>query len=333
MSAIITGKRIVVTGGTGSFGTSFIRSILPFRPKEIVVLSRDENKQGSMKLEFAQTPLRFVLGDVRDYESVRHVMRGVDIVVHAAALKWIPEVESNVWEGVKTNVIGTQVVIQAALDARVQKVVALSTDKAVEPVNAYGMGKALQERLMATANSDNAITKTIFVSTRYGNVLGSRGSVVPLFRNLIDASKPLTVTDPAMTRFVLTLEQGTELILKALKEGVGGEVFVRNIASHSIQDLVDVMLEHVPREKRNVVYTGPRPGEKTHETLISEAESSRTIEMGEYFVVLPQVMLSAVKKKYAHMKHMQHVRFGSDTTRRLTKQQLRALLKAYKWIP
>lgn len=333
MSSIITGKRIVVTGGTGSFGTSFIRSILPLRPKEIVVLSRDENKQGSMKLEFAQMPLRFVLGDVRDYESVRHVMRGVDIVVHAAALKWIPEVESNVWEGVKTNVIGTHTVIQAALDAGVQKVVALSTDKAVEPVNAYGMGKALQERLMATANSDNAITKTVFVSTRYGNVLGSRGSVVPLFRGLIDAGKPLTVTDPSMTRFVLTLQESTELIFTALEEGVGGEVFVRNIPSHSMQDLVEVMLESAPGAKSKVVQIGPRPGEKTHETLISEAESSRTIEAGKYFIVLPQIMLAAVKKKYAKMKRMKQVRFGSDTTRRLTKQQLRALLAKYQWIP
>jgi len=332
MRSIITGKRIVVTGGTGSFGNIFIRSILPFHPKEIVVLSRDENKQGAMKLEFQGAPIRFILGDVRDYDSVKNALRGADIVIHAAALKWIPEVESNVWEGVKTNVIGTQHIIQAAFENNVQKVVALSTDKAVEPVNAYGMGKALGERLMTTANSTRGAKGPVFVSTRYGNVLGSRGSVVPLFRKLIDEGKPLTITDPSMTRFLLTLGESTELILTALKEGVGGEVFVRKIPAHTLKDLAEVLLESLPAMRRKIVEIGSRPGEKIHETLVSVGESQRTVEMGAYFVVLPQIKLPAVEKKYKGFAPMIASRFGSDTTRRLTNDNLRAILHKEKWI-
>lgn len=201
----IKDKKILVTGGTGSFGTMFIREILKFDPREIIVFSRDEDKQGAMRLSYkGNSKLRFILGDVRDIRSVKEAVRGVDIIVHAAALKWIPEVELNVWEAVKTNVIGAQNIIEAARDANVEKVLALSTDKAVEPVNAYGMAKALQERLMTTANLYDNGARTIFVSTRYGNVLGSRGSVVPLFRSLIEQGKPLTITDPSMTRFLLT---------------------------------------------------------------------------------------------------------------------------------
>lgn len=226
ISKAISGKRILVTGGTGSFGQMFVGEILKLGPKEIIVFSRDEDKQGSMRLQYkGEDKIRFVLGDIRDFRSVREVVRGVDIIVHAAALKWITEVEYNVWEGVKTNVFGTQNIIEAARSENVEKVVALSTDKAVDPINAYGMSKALQERLMTTANLYDVGKRTIFVSTRYGNVLGSRGSVVPLFKKLIDEGRPLTVTDPKMTRFVITLGDSVKLVLKALEEGVGGEVF------------------------------------------------------------------------------------------------------------
>jgi UDP-N-acetylglucosamine 4,6-dehydratase len=327
----LTNQRILVTGGTGSFGKMFIKKILDYDPKEIIIFSRDEDKQGSMRLEFHDKRLRFVLGDIRDYKSIREAVRGVDYIIHAAALKWITEVEYNVWEGIKTNVIGAQNLIEAARDENVKKLVALSTDKAVEPINAYGMAKALQERLMTTANLYDTGTRTVFISTRYGNVLGSRGSVVPHFRALIDAGKPLTITDPLMTRFMMTLDESVELVLTALHEGVGGEVFVRKMPGHTIQDLADVMIEH--QDKKVKVNTiGIRPGEKIHESLLSAAEGTRTVEFGEYYVVLPQIEINAILKRYKGKKPLGKVHYASDTTRRMTKKELTEVLKKKDWI-
>ncbi len=324
-------KKILVTGGTGSFGKMFIKKILSYNPKEIVVFSRDEDKQGAMRLEFHDKRLRFVLGDVRDYRSVREAVRGMDYIIHAAALKWITEVEYNVWEGIKTNVIGAQNLIEAARDENVRKVIALSTDKAVEPINAYGMAKALQERLMTTANLYDNGTRTVFISTRYGNVLGSRGSVVPHFRALLDSGKPVTVTDPNMTRFMMTLEESVELVLTALREGVGGEVFVRKMPGHTIQDLVDVMLEK-EKGKNKVLNIGIRPGEKIHESLLSAAEGIRTVKFDDYYVVLPQIEIKAILRKYKGKKTLGETRYASDNTRRMTKKELKALLEKKGWI-
>ncbi len=330
---LIRNKRILVTGGTGSFGSLFVQEILKFSPKEIIIFSRDEDKQGAMRIVYKNEPrIRFMLGDVRDFHSIHEAVRGVDIIIHAAALKWIPEVEYNVWEGIKTNVIGAQNIIEAARHQNVEKVIALSTDKALEPINAYGMAKALQERLMTTANLYDNGTRTIFVNTRYGNVLGSRGSVVPLFRKLIDEGKPLTVTDPKMTRYLLTLKESVELVLMALQEGVGGEVFTKKMPAHTISDLVDVMLEDIPKNKRKVQEIGIRPGEKIHEALVSEVEAARTVEMGEYYVILPQVSIAAVEKKYKKMKRLGNFRYTSDNTKRLSKIELKKILKNHKWL-
>lgn len=329
---IINNKRVLVTGGTGSFGRMFVDELLKLNPKEVIIFSRDEDKQGAMRLQLKNERLRFILGDVRDYRSVREVMRGVDIVVHAAALKWITEVEYNVWEGIKTNVIGAQNVIEAARDENVEKVVALSTDKAVEPINAYGMAKALQERLITTANLYDNGTRTVFISTRYGNVLGSRGSVVPHFRSLIDKGEPITITDSKMTRFLLTLEESVKLVLKALEEGVGGEVFVRKMPAHTIEDLIEVMLKNVPKEKHAIEIIGIRPGEKIHEVLVSNAEAVRTVEMEDYYVILPQIFIGAVEEKYRAYKRLNEFRYASDTTRRMSKEELRDVLKEEKWL-
>lgn len=329
---VLSGMRILVTGGTGSFGRMFIKKILDFDPKEIIVFSRDEDKQGAMRMEFRDDRLRFMLGDIRDYRSIREAVRGVDYIIHAAALKWITEVEYNVWEGIKTNVIGAQNLIEAARDENVKKVVALSTDKAVEPINAYGMAKALQERLMTTANLYDNGSQTVFISTRYGNVLGSRGSVVPLFKSLIDTGKPLTITDPSMTRFMMSLEESVDLVLTALEEGVGGEVFVRKMPAHTIQELVDVMLEKKPELKNKVVSIGIRPGEKIHESLLSAAEGTRTIEFGDYYVVLPQIDIKAISKKYKKQKTLGEFRYASDNTRRMKKQELKQILDKKGWI-
>ncbi len=330
---MVTNKRILVTGGTGSFGKMFVKRLLKFSPKEIIIFSRDENKQGAMALEVPDKRLRFVLGDVRDAHSVRNVMRGVDYVIHAAALKWITQVEFNVWEGVLTNVVGAQNIIEAARDEGVSRVVALSTDKAVEPVNAYGMAKALQERLIATANLYDTRTKTTFISTRYGNVLGSRGSVVPLFRSIIDKGQALTVTDPSMTRFVMTLSDSVDLVMKALTDGVGGEVFVKKMPAHSVQDLIDVLYEKTPVNKRHVKIIGARPGEKVHEVLVSEIESTRTIDMGDYYVILPQIPLASIEKKYGKRKKIKPMLYASNTTQRMSKSQLRSLLSSEGWLP
>ena len=329
---LIYRKKIFLTGGTGSFGRMLVRELLNYEPSEIIVFSRDEVKQGQMRLEYKnEKRLRFILGDVRDYRSVREAIRGVNIIIHAAALKWITEVEYNVWEGVKTNVLGAQNIIEAARDENVDKVVALSTDKAVEPINAYGMSKALQERLITTANLYENNSKTIFVSTRYGNVLGSRGSVVSLFKSLIDSKKPITITDPRMTRFMITLKESVDLVLTALKEGVGGEVFVRKMSAHTISDLADIMLEKVV-EKNKIHTIGVRPGEKIHETLVSISESVRTIEMGEYYVILPQIEIPSVTKKYKKKRRLKAFHYSSDTTKQLTKKELSRILKREGWL-
>ncbi|MEK7472784.1 MAG: polysaccharide biosynthesis protein [Patescibacteria group bacterium] len=327
MTKAVEGKTILVTGGTGSFGKMLVSKLLVLNPKEIIVFSRDEDKQGLMRLEYPdENRLRFVLGDIRDYHSVRQVMRGVDIVFHAAALKWITEVEYNVWEGVKTNVIGAQNIIEAAKDENIEKVVALSTDKAVEPVNAYGMAKALQERLITTANLYKDGTRTVFVSTRYGNVLGSRGSVVPHFKSLIKNKKSLTITDKKMTRFILTLDESVDLVLHALEKGVGGEVFVKKMSGHTIIDLAEVILESHSLSLDNMKIIGIRPGEKIHETLISPSESVRTIEDDDYYIILPQIIIPEVDKKYSKFARLSEFRYSSDLTTRIGKFELKKIL-------
>lgn len=329
----VKNKRILVTGGTGSFGRLFIKKLMKYEPKEVIVFSRDEDKQGSMRLEYnGEKRIRFVLGDVRDPRSVREAVRGADIVIHAAALKWIPEIEYNVWENVKTNVIGAQNIIEAAREENVEKVVALSTDKALEPINAYGMAKALQERLITTANLYDINKRTIFVNTRYGNVLGSRGSVVPLFKSLIETGKKITVTDPNMTRFLLTLEESVELVLFALKEGVGGEVFTRKMPAHTIGDLAEVMLKAHGLSYDRMDIIGIRPGEKMHESLVSEVEGLRTIELGNYYVILPQISVPSVDEKYKDTQRLGEIRYSSENTRRISKKELKEILQKEGWV-
>jgi len=327
----IKNKIILVTGGTGSFGKTFVKEILNHEPREVIVFSRDEAKQGTMRLEYAgEHRLRFILGDVRDYKSLREAVRGIDIIIHAAALKWVTEAEYNVWEAVRTNVFGTQNVILAAKEENIEKVVSLSTDKAVQPINAYGMTKAIQERLITTANLYETNIKTIFVSTRYGNVLGSCGSVVPLFKSLISDLKPLTITDPNMTRFVLTLQESVELVLAALKDGVGGEIFVKKMPAHTITTLAEIMLRNVLN--KTIINIGIRPGEKIHETLISSSESSRTVKMGEFFVILPEIEMPAILEKYGDMMRLQEPRYSSDNAKQLSSEELMQILKSENYL-
>ncbi|MFZ2095295.1 MAG: UDP-N-acetylglucosamine 4,6-dehydratase (inverting) [Anaerolineales bacterium] len=274
---------ILVTGGTGSFGKKFVETMLAkYHPAKLIVFSRDELKQHEMRVAGLNHPtLRYFIGDVRDVERLRRAMHGVDIVVHAAALKQVPACEYNPMEAVKTNILGSSNVVDAALDAGVNKVLALSTDKAVNPINLYGATKLAAEKLFIQSNSYAGGMATRFSCVRYGNVVGSRGSVVPIFLQQ-KASGKLTITDERMTRFWLTLEQGVHFVIGCIEKMHGGEVFVPKIPSMKIIDLAKAI---APGTDLEIV--GIRPGEKLHEVLISEDESRSTVEMEDMYVVQP----------------------------------------------
>lgn len=332
MKKLFSGKKILVTGGTGSFGHQIVNRLMKEDPEEIRIISRDEKKQYDMQFEFAgNNKLRFIIGDVRNRESLLKAMRGVDIVFHAAALKQVPSCEYNPYEAVKTNAEGAQNVIDAALFNNVEKVIAISTDKAAEPVNVMGMTKAIQERLVTSANVHRDGKRTVFSCVRYGNVLGSRGSVIPVLRNQIDNGQDLTITDRNMTRFILTLDNAIDLVFKSVEYSVGGEIFILKIPAHTVVDLAEVMLE-ASGKKLKLTETGIRPGEKIHETLVTPTESIRTIEKDNLFIILPQVEIEEIEQKYKNYKNENLFRFSSDTAEKLTKDNLKEMLSQEKWI-
>lgn len=276
-------KVVLVTGGTGSFGKMLLRIMLQdVHPKKLIVFSRDELKQHEMRINgFDDPTLRYFIGDVRDVTRLRRAMREVDIVVHAAALKQVPACEYNPIEAVLTNVMGARNVIEAALDADVERVVGLSTDKAVNPVNLYGATKLVAEKLFVQANSYSGTKRTRFTCVRYGNVVGSRGSVIPLFLEQRKSGK-VTVTDPRMTRFWIDLAQGVRFVIRCIEQMRGGEVFVPKIPSMNIMDLVKAVAPNC-----EVSFIGVRAGEKLHESLIGEDESWHAVELNDMFVIKP----------------------------------------------
>ena len=280
-------KVVLVTGGTGSFGKKFIEVMLrEYHPAKLIIFSRDELKQHEMRVSgFDHPSLRYFIGDVRDEQRLFRAMNGVDIVIHAAALKQVPACEYNPMEAIKTNILGSSNVIEAALDAGVKKVMALSTDKAVNPVNLYGATKLAAEKLFVQSNSYAGRTVTRFSSVRYGNVVGSRGSVIPIFLQQRENGR-LTITDSRMTRFWLTLEQGVRFVIRCTEAMRGGEVFVPKIPSTRIIDLARVI---APEAELDVI--GIRPGEKLHEVLIHEDEARSTVELDDMFVVMPTAEL------------------------------------------
>ena len=284
---MLDGKRVLVTGGTGSFGQAFTRYALEEnKPSELIIFSRDEYKQSEMAKTFSPEdyPIRYFLGDVRDKERLLRAFTGVDYVVHASALKQVPALEHNPFEAVRTNILGAQNVIEAALERSVSRVVAISTDKAVAPINLYGATKLAMEKLIVAANAYVRYRDIGFAVVRYGNVVGSRGSVIPYFIELIgQGERELPVTDESMTRFWITLDQGVRLVVRALGEARGGEVYVPRIPSMKVMDLLAAMPECCTHR-----VIGRRPGEKLHEILISEDEAHRTIDCGECYVVLPE---------------------------------------------
>jgi len=279
-------RRILVTGGTGSFGHGFVRAVLERAPdvRRLVIFSRDELKQFEMAQRFPDSlykGVRYFLGDVRDYTRLRRAMEGIDTVVHAAALKQVPAAEYNPFEFIRTNILGAQNVIEAALDMGVQRVVALSTDKAAAPVNLYGATKLCADKLFTAANNIRGTRDIRFSVVRYGNVMGSRGSVIPFF---LERRKTgvLPITDPAMTRFNISLRDGVEMVLWALENAQGGEIFVPKIPSYRITDLARAIGPECEQ-----VIVGIRPGEKIHEEMITDSDSFNTVDLGRYFAVLP----------------------------------------------
>jgi UDP-N-acetylglucosamine 4,6-dehydratase len=279
-----SGATILLTGGTGSFGQTFTRRLLDEWPDAVVrVFSRDELKQLEMRERMGDDQVRYLIGDVRDRDRLYRAAQGADFIVHAAAMKQVPACEYNPFEAVQTNVLGAQNVVDVAIDAGVKRVVALSTDKAVNPVNLYGATKLCAEKIIVQGNAYAARSTTRLACVRYGNVVGSRGSVVPVFRRQIEQDGRLTITDERMTRFWITLDQAVDLVMHAFDHGRGGEVFVPKIPSMRVVDLAEAMAPGVERE-----IIGIRPGEKLHELLLTSDESRHAVDIGDLYVVLPE---------------------------------------------
>lgn len=274
-------KTLLITGGTGSFGNAVLRRFLNTNVKEIRIFSRDEKKQEDMRIALNNTKLKFFIGDVRNYDSIRDAMTGVDYVFHAAALKQVPSCEFYPMEALRTNILGTENVLNAAIDRGVQRVVFLSTDKAVYPINAMGISKAMAEKVVV-AKSRMIEQGTIFCATRYGNVMASRGSVIPLFINQIKSGLPLTVTDPHMTRFLMSLEDSVDLVLHAYENGTQGDIFVQKAPASTLEDLA-LGLKDLFNADNPVKIIGTRHGEKLYETLVAREEMAKADDLGRYY--------------------------------------------------
>jgi len=287
MADQFSGKTLLITGGTGSFGNAVLKRFLDTEIAEIRIFSRDEKKQDDMRKRYNHPKLKFYIGDVRDERSVSTAMRGVDYVFHAAALKQVPSCEFYPMQAVRTNVLGTENVLEAAVNAGVKRVVCLSTDKAVYPINAMGISKAMMEKVMVASSRNLEGTGTVICGTRYGNVMASRGSVIPLFVDLVHAGKPITITDPAMTRFMMTLGDAVDLVLYAFKHGNNGDIFVQKAPAATVEVMTKAILSLMGKPDHPVNIIGTRHGEKLYEALLSREEMACAQDMGDYFRVPP----------------------------------------------
>jgi UDP-N-acetylglucosamine 4,6-dehydratase len=326
-------KKILIIGGTGTIGSSLVRRLLKEEPQVIRILSRDEHKQFEMQNELQEhRNIRYLLGDIREYERVARAMEGIDIVFSCAALKHVPSCEYNPFEAVKTNVLGTQNVIQASIDMRVEKVIFTSTDKAISPTNTYGATKLVGERLIAAAEYQKGPHPTTFAAVRFGNVMGSRGSVIPLFKKQILEKGLVTVTDKGMSRFMMTLSQATELTLRAAQISRGGEVFVLKMPIVNLGNLVDVVLEEVTQKyhkadtKIDVREIGLRSGEKMYEELLTREEAEYALELEDMYVIPSPFLEKAYH--YENMKKAQRKSYSSHDESPISKQELKELLSA-----
>jgi len=283
------GKKLLITGGTGSFGNAVLKRFLNTDIDEIRIFSRDEKKQDDMRKWYASSKLKFYIGDVRDYQGILNATRGVDYIFHAAALKQVPSCEFHPMEAVKTNVLGTENVLEAAIQNGVKRVVCLSTDKAVYPINAMGISKAMMEKVMVAKSRNADDDKTVICGTRYGNVMASRGSVIPLFIEQIRAGKPLTLTDPNMTRFMMTLADAVDLVLYAFEHGKNGDLFVQKAPAATVETLAKALTRLLDRPEHPIHVIGTRHGEKLYEALLSREEMACAEDRGQYFRVPPDL--------------------------------------------
>jgi len=315
LDTYLSGKIVLITGGTGSFGHQMTEELLKFDVKKIRIFSRGEDLQHKMAIEYPDKRLNFIIGDVRDYRRVLEATRNVDVIFNAAALKQVPDCENHPLEAVKTNILGAYNVKEAAIANGVSKVITISTDKAVKPINAMGMTKALQEKVMTADELHVRTTK--FLVIRYGNVIGSRGSVIPLFKERVQKRLPLYVTDFRMTRFLLTLNDATQLAFKALLEGNGNEIFVLKRPACLIKDLAEVMAKGEVKVLEGKI----RPGEKIHESLVQEDEMRRAVEEKEYYIIHPYGTKGVPKLKTTLLE------YTSEDAHRLDKDDIRVLLE------
>ncbi|WP_116092034.1 polysaccharide biosynthesis protein [Sphingomonas crusticola] len=323
------GKTLLISGGTGSFGSTVLRLLMSEPFAEIRIFSRDEKKQEDQRLHYRDKRLRYYLGDVRDYRSIANAVSGVDYIFHAAALKQVPSCEFHPMEAVKTNVLGTDNLLEAAIAAGVSRVVCLSTDKAVYPINAMGISKALMEKVMIAKSRLAVGTATTITGTRYGNVLASRGSVVPLFANQVRSGKPITITDPSMTRFVMTLAEAVDLVLYAFKHGENGDLFVQKAPAATIETLARAVLEilGVPDHESRII--GTRHGEKLYETLLSREEMAVAHDLGDYYRVPAdnRDLNYSVFVEKGERTISQYDDFTSHNTRQLDQTEMSAILR------
>jgi UDP-glucose 4-epimerase len=326
-------KVLMITGGTGSFGNAVLNRFLATNVRGIRIFSRDEKKQEDMRIALNNPKLKFYIGDVRNYDSIHEAMQGVDYVFHAAALKQVPSCEFYPMEAVRTNVLGAENVMNAAIACGVQRVIVLSTDKAVYPVNAMGISKAMMEKLMVAKARMRSSGETVFCATRYGNVMASRGSVIPLFVSQINEGKPLTVTDPTMTRFLMSLEDSVDLVLHAFQHGGQGDIFVQKAPASTVGDLAQALLDLFQRENP-VRVIGTRHGEKLYESLLSREEMARASDMGRYYCV-PADDRDLNYNKYfvegePHVSEFED--YTSHNTERLNVEQVKSLLMKLDFI-
>jgi UDP-N-acetylglucosamine 4,6-dehydratase len=321
-------KVLLITGGTGSFGNAVLNRFLDSNISEIRIFSRDEKKQDDMRKKYANIKLKFYIGDVRDYQSILNASRGVDYIFHAAALKQVPSCEFHPMEAVKTNVLGTENVLEAAIHNEVSRVVCLSTDKAVYPINAMGISKAMMEKVMVAKSRNLESVKTVICGTRYGNVMASRGSVIPLFIEQIRSGRPLTITDPNMTRFMMTLADAVDLVLYAFEHGSNGDIFVQKAPAASVEVLAKSLIDLMGKPGFQVNVIGTRHGEKLCEALLSREEMVYAEDRGQYYRVPPDLrdlnyakFVEVGEEKISRMDD-----YNSHNTERLDIEGMKALL-------
>lgn len=328
------GKTLLITGGTGSFGNAVLKRFLQTDIKEIRIFSRDEKKQDDMRKKYQSSKLKFYIGDVRDYNSVLNATRGVDYIYHAAALKQVPSCEFHPMEAVKTNVLGTENVLEAAIQNRVKRIVCLSTDKAVYPINAMGISKAMMEKVIVAKSRNLENLDTTICCTRYGNVMASRGSVIPLFVDQIRQGKSLTITDPNMTRFMMTLDDAVDLVLYAFEHGENGDIFVQKAPAATIEVLAQSLTQLLNVPEHPIVIMGTRHGEKAYEALLSREEMAVAFDQGNYFRV-PADQRDLNYAKYVEngdLKITQVEDYNSHNTERLDVEGMKKLLLKLEFV-